>query len=214
MYSRRVDCPPIYVYSSHPLALGVIQKPLTSAMYEVKILGHVSAKPAEIQDGILILDTCSVNNWPKIARQCCSMGGRSIVLIPANGWTYEQESRLIYLGIHGIVLMANLDAELLRAVQTVAKGGFWLRREALTAHIKRTRSSSNFIESCNFTSREEQIVPLLMAGTPNKAIAYALQISDRTVKFHVSNILRKFKVKDRKALWEFTEASLPKRSVA
>src|SRR5262249_27203802 len=38
------------------------------------------------------------------------------------------------------------------------------------------------------TQREVQVLELLAEGLPNKAIAERLQISDQTVKFHVSSI--------------------------
>jgi DNA-binding NarL/FixJ family response regulator len=38
------------------------------------------------------------------------------------------------------------------------------------------------------TPREVQVLELLAEGLPNKAIAARLQISDQTVKFHVSSI--------------------------
>jgi len=40
----------------------------------------------------------------------------------------------------------------------------------------------------SLTPREIQVLELLAEGLPNKAIAERLQISDQTVKFHVSSI--------------------------
>jgi DNA-binding NarL/FixJ family response regulator len=53
---------------------------------------------------------------------------------------------------------------------------------------------------CGFTPREEQIIPCLVEGFSNKEISQMLGISTRTVKFHVSNILRKIKVKSRRGI--------------
>jgi NarL family two-component system response regulator YdfI len=41
------------------------------------------------------------------------------------------------------------------------------------------------------TAREVQVLELLAEGLPNKAIADRLEISDQTVKFHVSSISTK-----------------------
>ncbi len=51
--------------------------------------------------------------------------------------------------------------------------------------------------------REEQVVRLLAQGLANKQIARSLGISERTVKVHVSSILRRLGVADRTsaALW-------------
>jgi len=47
------------------------------------------------------------------------------------------------------------------------------------------------------TPREIQVLELLAEGLPNKAIAVKLQISDQTVKFHVSSISGKLGAKNR-----------------
>jgi DNA-binding NarL/FixJ family response regulator len=47
------------------------------------------------------------------------------------------------------------------------------------------------------TRREQQTLAALVKGAGNKEIASALNISERTVKFHVSSLLLKFKVRSR-----------------
>lgn len=47
------------------------------------------------------------------------------------------------------------------------------------------------------TMREVEVVRLINQGLPNKEISVRLNISEKTVKTHMSNILRKLKLKDR-----------------
>ena len=47
------------------------------------------------------------------------------------------------------------------------------------------------------TSRETQILNYIADGNSNKQIAFILQISEQTIKNHVSNILRKLNANDR-----------------
>lgn len=216
MESRQIGCPAVFICCRHPLAFGAIKKLLTSTMYEVRKFEQTHANPLEGQHRILILDTCSVKDWIKIATEWNRMGGRSIVLIQKKFGSPEEESRFIYLGIHAIILVPNVDTELPSAVHAVAQGQLWMGRESLSEYIKHSRSFGGFVESCSFTDREQQIIPFLVTGFSNKDIANMLQIADRTVKFHVSNILRKFKVKNRKALrmTDIAEESLPESAVA
>jgi len=200
MEIRKIHSPAIFICSRHPLAFGAIKKLLISGMYEVRKFEQIPANPLEGPAQLLILDTCSVKNWTKIAIEWNRMGGRSIVLLQEGFSSPEEESRFIYLGIHAIILVPNIDTELPRAVNAVAEGQFWMDRECLSEYVKSTRSCGGFRESRSLTAREQQIIPLLITGFSNKDIANMLQIEDRTVKFHVSNILRKFKVKTRKAL--------------
>ena len=45
--------------------------------------------------------------------------------------------------------------------------------------------------------RERQVLALMVEGAPNKVIARALSISDRTAKFHVAAILGKLNARNR-----------------
>ena len=53
------------------------------------------------------------------------------------------------------------------------------------------------------SSREREVLALLVQGLPNKLIARRLEISDKTVKSHLTRIFRELKVDDRTqaALW-------------
>lgn len=49
----------------------------------------------------------------------------------------------------------------------------------------------------DLTSRELQILKLILAGYTNKAIATEIYISEKTVEFHLDNIYRKLGVRTR-----------------
>ena len=51
--------------------------------------------------------------------------------------------------------------------------------------------------SAPLTKREAQILNYIAAGNSNKQIAYILNISEQTIKSHVSAILRKLNANDR-----------------
>jgi DNA-binding NarL/FixJ family response regulator len=54
-----------------------------------------------------------------------------------------------------------------------------------------------------FSQRERDVLNLLAAGLPNKLIARRLEISEKTVKSHLTRIFRELGVSDRTqaALW-------------
>ena len=63
--------------------------------------------------------------------------------------------------------------------------------------------------------REEEVLGGLMRSLANKEIAAALHLSERTVKFHVSSLLAKFRVRGRMELVrEATCAFLPSRALS
>jgi DNA-binding NarL/FixJ family response regulator len=61
------------------------------------------------------------------------------------------------------------------------------------------RSSTRHLESF-LTHRETEIVDLLSRGASNKEIAAALEISENTVKYHLSRIYDKMEVRSRTEL--------------
>lgn len=48
-----------------------------------------------------------------------------------------------------------------------------------------------------FTKREQQVVNMIVEAKSNKEIAAALNLCERTVKFHVSSVLRKSELSTR-----------------
>ena len=47
------------------------------------------------------------------------------------------------------------------------------------------------------TAREAEVLMLVANGCKNREIAQALEIKERTVRFHIEHILRKLKLKNR-----------------
>jgi DNA-binding NarL/FixJ family response regulator len=66
---------------------------------------------------------------------------------------------------------------------------------------ERTLFETRLVPGHSLTARERQVLQLLMRGLANKEISSALEISERTVKFHVSNILIKLQLEDRRELF-------------
>ena len=52
-------------------------------------------------------------------------------------------------------------------------------------------------ESIKLSQREQEVIQLLTSGMRDREIAQTLFISERTVKFHINNVMHKFKAKTR-----------------
>jgi DNA-binding NarL/FixJ family response regulator len=74
--------------------------------------------------------------------------------------------------------------------------------EILVAFVKQAKMllDVQLLPGHSLTAREGQVLQLLMRRLTNKEISSALSISERTVKFHVSNILSKLQLEDRRGL--------------
>jgi DNA-binding NarL/FixJ family response regulator len=75
--------------------------------------------------------------------------------------------------------------------QTVASSQRRERVERAAAGARGWGSAHTLDDVDPLTPREIQVLALLGEGLPNKAIAARLEISDQTVKFHVSSICGK-----------------------
>ena len=109
---------------------------------------------------------------------------------------------LLRLGIKGILNYTEAREQLPRALALVASGGFWVPRQVLsrfvdfildTAQRRQTRRNS----SSELSRREQEVLVGLREKLANKEVADRLHISERTVKFHVSNLFAKFGVRCR-----------------
>ncbi len=102
------------------------------------------------------------------------------------------------LGAKGLLRYVDAGAHLVHALETVIAGGFWVPRRMLSGFINSViRSGSKrkgFTGSSKLSPRETQVLGDLLDNCSNKEIAAKLKISERTVKFHVANVLEKFRV--------------------
>jgi DNA-binding NarL/FixJ family response regulator len=92
-------------------------------------------------------------------------------------------------------LLKNAEAdELCRAIRAAAAGQVQLSPKAAERLLREVRAP----ESPEvLTERETEVLRLLAQGQANKEIARALNIGEKTVKTHVSNILAKLNVPSR-----------------
>lgn len=87
-------------------------------------------------------------------------------------------------------LLKNVSAgELAKAIRDAFKGKPTLSPEATKVLIDSTTGSP--APGLDLTSREREILAMMVQGLKNPDIAERLVVSRSTVKFHVSNILRK-----------------------
>ena len=95
-------------------------------------------------------------------------------------------------GADGFLLKEDAGSELIRAVQTVRKGGKYLS-PLLTTVLTSMAVEEEKTEI--LTMREREVLKLLAEGKRTKEIAAALYISPFTVRRHRANIMEKLNIK-------------------
>jgi two-component system NarL family response regulator len=92
--------------------------------------------------------------------------------------------RAIEAGVHGYLLLGGPLSELIEAVTTVANGVRYLCRSV-------AQRMADSLTHASLTSREHEVLRLVVSGESNKAIARQLKIELGTVKSHMSAIMTK-----------------------
>jgi len=110
-------------------------------------------------------------------------------------------------GVHGFCSDAVAPELLLKAVTAICKGERWIQRKLITQlidELANNPSPSNkpldhkkreSLES--LTPRELEVANMVSQGSNNKLIARQMNISERTVKAHLSAIFRKLHIDSR-----------------
>jgi DNA-binding NarL/FixJ family response regulator len=103
-------------------------------------------------------------------------------------------------GAVGYLLKGLRPDELVERIREAAQGGSPITADAAAVLVAERRRGR---PEAALSSRERDVLLLIAQGLTNKAIAARLQISEKTVKVHVSRILSTLRVTDRTqaALW-------------
>jgi DNA-binding NarL/FixJ family response regulator len=207
---KRVDIA-VQVVSSHPLLIRAVEKILARAKdFPVDILPPALSEAQAIGQShsrrLFLLDGCSLRtDLGRLAERCrvSSPGSKFLALLSKENGGFAEKTRLFYWGIDGFVdLHKTWQTELPLAIRAVLRGQPWVPPEILVAFVKQAKMllDAQLLPGHSLTAREGQVLQLLMRRLTNKEVSNTLGISERTVKFHVSNILSKLQLEDRRGL--------------
>ncbi|MGV3741267.1 MAG: DNA-binding response regulator [Burkholderiaceae bacterium] len=121
----------------------------------------------------------------------------------------QSQAELFLAGAHGYCSRSLKQAQLQRLVNAVNSDEIWISR-VQTAYLLRCLKQrlpdvpasleKNPLSLTTLTRREKEIAILVGNGKNNRQISQALQISETTVKSHLSTVFRKLGINDRLSL--------------
>lgn len=152
-----------------------------------------------VKPDVLLLDiNMPKKNGLEVLKSLKSKKSKLKVLVLTVHNEIEYLMKAVDIGVNGYVLKDSESAELKKAIFTVAEGESYIQPSlipALNAKMIETNKDAEKIKS--LTKRELDVLRLLAVGMYNKEVGKRLEISERTVKNHVSNIFKKLGVTDR-----------------
>lgn len=152
-----------------------------------------------VKPDVLLLDiNMPKKNGLEVLKSLKSRRSKLKVLVLTVHNETEYLMKAVDIGVNGYVLKDSESAELKKAIFTVADGKTYIQPSlipALNAKMIETNKDAEKIKS--LTKRELDVLKLLAVGMFNKEVGKRLEISERTVKNHVSNIFKKLGVTDR-----------------
>ena len=106
--------------------------------------------------------------------------------------------KAVDIGVDGYILKDSEIKELKTAIQVLACGESYIQPKLIPALNSRLIDrDSDKDKISQLTDRELEVLIQIANGLLNKEIAIELNISERTVKNHISNIFKKIEVTDR-----------------
>ncbi len=156
-------------------------------------------KLKKLQPEVLLLDiNMPKKNGIEVLEEIKSKNINVKVLILTVHNEVEYLLKAVDIGVDGYILKDSGSAELKKAINAVVQGESYIQPNLIPVLNNRlvTRDiDKDKIDS--LTKREFEVLVKVANGMFNKEIATSLNISERTVKNHISNIFKKIGVSDR-----------------
>lgn len=176
-------CPKILVMHPDPLlSAGLVAALRAHTRFRIVLDGVdvddglIDVVVADFADAMRFTDPCAQAGRPQLAV------ARFLVLTHDDCETHIRQA--VEAGIHGYLLAGGALGELVEAVTAVSEGVRYLGRGV-------ARRMADSLARAVLTSRETEVLRLVVTGEPNKAIARHLHIEVGTVKSHMSAIMAK-----------------------
>lgn len=108
--------------------------------------------------------------------------------------------RLLRVGAAGYLLKDEEPATITLALRAVARGDTWISPCVTASIVSRAVTNPSPTAMLPLSVREIEVLEALAEGKDNQSIGQALNISERTVRFHLRNIYDKLNVRRSQAI--------------
>lgn len=107
-------------------------------------------------------------------------------------------SRLMNFGAQGFIPKTSSADQIAEGINTILEGDLWLPEQFTQLNVDRCPDQQALAQRVALlTPQQYTVLKYLQSGLLNKQIAYELDISEATVKAHITAIFRKLEVNNR-----------------
>jgi DNA-binding NarL/FixJ family response regulator len=156
---------------------------------------------AEFCPDIVLMDIrMPIMDGVAATQHICQTYPKTKVLVLTTFDDDEYVYRAMQYGAQGYLLKHTRIAELAQAIRAVAQGATYLGPGLFAKAIANLTPYSPLSTPAKLlalTPREQEVLYLITTGANNREIGQHLQISERTVKNHVTGILSQLNLRDR-----------------
>jgi two-component system nitrate/nitrite response regulator NarL len=198
----------VCIVDKHPLFRDGVFLALNSQSH-VEIVGHGSSMGDAIQlvqeqiPDVIVIDTATLGRSMDPIQALLERHPNIGILLLAESAEEEYVCAALKQGVRGYILKSANRTELLQAVLVLGQGQSFIS-PSLAARLLMRSGPGHYVEvkasSPNvphLTPRERQILSILVQGRSNKEIGNTLELSEKTIKHHLTNILQKLRVRNR-----------------
>jgi LuxR family transcriptional regulator of csgAB operon len=181
---------------------GSLQNKLLANLIEQRTGYACSTRPADRLNGSLPATSLALIDAAEFAAsmQALYANGlfQSIAVINADE-RLPLEVAVACPGVKGVFFADSSEDTLVKGIEAIFRGEYWLPRRLLCAHLERTRTVQRPapLAATLLTRKELETLRLLATGNSTGDIAHELKVSPHTVKTHLYNLFRKIRVTNR-----------------
>ncbi len=182
----------------------IIRKGLTtliSRQQDLSVAGEAGtaaeavAKASELAPDVVVLDIRLPDaSGIEACREIRSQNSNIKVLMLTSYSDEEAVMGSIMAGASGYLLKEIRSQEIVEAIRQVGAGRSLLDPAVTAGVLERVRRGKDDDKLDQLTNQEQRILELVAEGKTNKEISQEVNLSDKTVKNYVSNILGKLEV--------------------
>lgn len=192
----------VVVVDDHSLfRVGVVQTLNLDDEIDVVGEGASAAEALELavrlRPDVVLLDITMPGNGIEAARTLLELDKAPKVMMLTVSEDDDDIMRALETGAVGYVLKGVKANDLIAAVKSVATGDAFVSPNLTLRIVANVRGKTTTNMLSSLTKQEEKTLRLMVKGLSNREIGEKLGIVEKTVKYHVTKILVKLKVRNR-----------------